>query len=227
MKTMNVKPVVTIFSAVFFASLLNSCGKTDRVVNTPAATTSSGSTTVVPPPPPPAPSPSPSPGGGNQDPLTFQIRGKGVGSGQDTQITAAITTDNVLKVKVYIVPGQQGNYVHQTTELKVTLAVNGAEFTPTYTTSNYSYGRIGETSNIIDLSGRITPGQPVQITVKNPSNDFYCTYLAASNGYLWDGTSWSLVNSLAKQYPGCRKQVWKEHDWSADLTVQTSASRAI
>lgn len=134
--------------------------------------------------------------------------------------TGAISTDGVLKVKFHV-NAEQGNNVWKASELKVTLAVNGREFTPTYTSNNYTYGRVGEDSNVVDLSSYVTPGQSVTITAKSPLNDFYCTYWG---GYNADG---SFVNPQYNQYPGCRKAVFYNHTWSGVILVQTSSTVAI
>ena len=145
-------------------------------------------------------------------------------NGAQTAVTPQITTDNVLKVK-FRVTAEQGNSVHKASELKVTIAMNGTEVTPQYTSNNYTYGLVGETSNVIDLSSYVTPGVPVQITVKNPANDFYCTYWG---GYFYDGYGVKQnVNPLYNVYPGCRKAVNALHNWSGVLIVQTSSTQSI
>jgi hypothetical protein len=143
-------------------------------------------------------------------------------NGNQVATTPSITTDNVLRVR-FRVTAEQGNNVWKASELKVTIAAGGTEVTPTFTNSNFSYGQVGETSNIMDLSSYITPGQPVQIVVKNPANDFYCTY---ANWY-WDGFQWLNTNPQYNLYPGCRKAVQSMHKWSGVLTIQTSSTRAL
>ncbi len=153
-----------------------------------------------------------------------------------TQVMATpntITTDNVLKVK-FRVTADQGNVVWKATELKVTIAVNGTEVTPMYTNNNYTFGIVGETSKVIDLSSYVTPGQNLQITIKNPENDYYCTYWG---GYYWNTSapvSWFGMYPVAEQvnpqynaYPGCRKKVFSSHNWGGVLYVQTSSTQAI
>lgn len=141
-------------------------------------------------------------------------------NGGQAATTGNITTDNVLKVK-FRVGAEQGNAIHSASELKVTIAVGGTEVTPNYTDNSYVYGRVGETSNVINLSSYVTPGQKVKIVIKNPMNDFYCTYWG---GYNIDG---SYVNPLYNSYPGCRKAVNSKHQWSGTLLVQTSSTKAI
>lgn len=209
--------------AVFAASImLTACGKTHRsasvdspapapvsnypVYTVPTTSTSTNTNTST-----------------GTAPLSFEF----TKLGSQTVVTNSFNTDNVLKVK-FRVTAEQGNSIWKATELKVTIAFNGTEVTPTYTSSNYTYGVIGETSNVIDLSSYLTPGVPVQITIKNPSNDFYCTY-QPSPFYYWDsGTgTYQPVNPQYNAYPGCRKAVFTNHNWSGVLTVQTSSTQAI
>jgi hypothetical protein len=147
--------------------------------------------------------------------------------GSQTATTPNTTTDNVLKVK-FRVTADQGNSAHQASELKVTIAVGGTEVTPQYTSSNYTFGQIGETSNVIDLSSYVTPGMPVQIVIKDPKSDFYCTY-APTPFYYWDPNTYSYVavNPLYNSYPGCRKAVFSSHNWGGVLYVQTSHTQPI
>ena len=79
-----------------------------------------------------------------------------------------------------------------------------------------------------DLSSYLTPGVPVQITIKNPANDFYCTY-APNPFYYFDSTTYTYqpVNPQYNAYPGCRKAVFATHNWSGVLLVQTSSTQAI
>jgi hypothetical protein len=161
-------------------------------------------------------------------PLSFEFTAYG---GQAV-ITPPFSTDNVLKVK--FVPGTtQGNNFHSASELAVTLVTNNTEFVPKYTTSNYTYGMVNEQSNVIDMSGYITPGNNIQITVKTPKNDYYCTY-APNPFYYFDGTQYVPTNPLYNNYPGCRRDVFvntsdntKSHKWSGKLIVQTSNTQAI
>lgn len=213
----------TLFNIAMITVLgltLGACGSTKRVA--PKSTTTSPSTTSPTPPPP---------GGGGGDPPpvtgTAPLSYEFTKLGNETYVTGNITTDNVLKVRFKVTTGQ-GNIVHQASELKVSIAVNGTEVTPSYTENNYVYGRVGETSNIADLSAYITPGVPLQITVKTPMNDFYCTY-APNPFYYWDQNtgSYQPVNPLYNSYPGCRKAVYSSHNWSGILIVQTSTTSAI
>jgi hypothetical protein len=154
-------------------------------------------------------------------PLSFEF----TLTGSQTAITPAFHTDNVLKVK--FVPGTtQGNNFWSATELAVTLSTNGTEFTPKYTSANYTYGQINESSNVIDISSYIAPGSNIQITIKNPKSDFYCTY-APNPFYYWDGTQYAPTNPYYNVYPGCRKAVFSNHNWSGKLIVQTSSTQAI
>ncbi len=154
-------------------------------------------------------------------PLSFEF----TLNGNQTAITPAFSTDNVLKVK--FVPGiTQGNNYHSATELAVTLTVNNTDFSPKYTSNNYTYGQVNEQSNVIDMSGYISPGSNIQIVVKSPKNDFYCTY-APNPFYYWDGTQWAPTNPLYNNYPGCRKDVFSSHQWSGKVIVQTSNTSAI
>lgn len=220
MKTLKYLPTAALVLALGLQ--LSGCGKTKRV-DPNADLASAGSNSISAPPsggtPPPPTTTPPSPTG--QAPLSYEFSKYG----NETYTTGTITTDNVLKVKFKVTAGQ-GNSVHQATELKVTIAVNGTEVTPTYTSSNYVYGKVGETSNVIDLSSYLSPGVPVTITVKNPMNDFYCTYWA---GYYWDSTTYSYqpVNPLYNSYPGCRKAVYQSHTWSGNLIVQTNSTTDI
>lgn len=217
----NLKPIAMI--AILATGLaLSSCGKTKRY----EPTTSSGGTVVNPAPPPVVippviPPVDPPPAGGA--PLSYEF----TRNGTQTYTTGSITTDNVLKIK-FKVTAEQGNQVWKASELKVTIAVNGVEVTPTYTSNQYIYGKVGETSNVVDLSAYITPGVASVITVKLPKNDFYCTYVP-NPFYTFDYTTYTYVpvNPQYGQYPGCRKEVYKTHNWSGILTVQTSATQAI
>jgi hypothetical protein len=214
----------TVFNLAMIAALglsLGACGSTKRVASptttttpstTPSPTTPTTPTTPVTPPPTTGTAP-----------LSYEF----TRTGNQTYVTGNITTDNVLKVRFKVTVGQ-GNSVHQATELKVTLAVNGTEVTPSYTTNNYAYGRVNEVSEIADLSAYITPGVPLQITVKSPMNDFYCTYVP-NPFYYFDQTTYTYqaVNPQYNAYPGCRKAVFSSHNWSGVLTVQTSSTQAI
>ena len=153
---------------------------------------------------------------GTDPALSYEISLKG----DEAATTGKITTDNVLKVR-FRITADQGNNVHQASELAMVIAVNGTEMSPTFTDSAYTYGRVGETSNLLDFSSYLTAGKKVKVTVKSPKNDFYCTYWG---GYNSDGT-W--VNPLYNSYPGCRKAVNANHTWSGVLLVQTSSTEAI
>lgn len=154
-------------------------------------------------------------------PLSFEF----TLNGNQTAITPAFSTDNVLKVR--FVPGiTQGNSFHSASELAVTLSVNSTEFTPKYTSNQYTYGQVNEQSNVIDISGYISPGANIQIVIKNPKSDFYCTY-APNPFYYWDGTQWAPTNPLYNNYPGCRKAVFSSHQWSGKLLVQTSNTTSL
>ncbi|MGZ3693258.1 MAG: hypothetical protein ACXWQO_03570 [Bdellovibrionota bacterium] len=211
--------LVTIFAT---GLLLSACGKTSRVAATEDAT---GTAAII-----AAPtytmtttSTSTSTSTSGTAPLSFEF----TKLGSQAVITPAFNTDNVLKVK-YRVTAEQGNSVWKATELKVTIAFNGTEVTPTYTANNYTYGLIGETSAVIDLSSYLTPGVPVQIVVKNPSNDFYCTYVPNPFYYFDNGTgTYQPTNPQYNAYPGCRKAVFSSHNWSGVLLVQTSSTQAI
>lgn len=223
MRTQN-KPILTLaILAVAFS--LSACGKTNRSVS--GISTGAGVVTV-----PPSnststvtftntsTSTSTSTNTSSSPPLSYEF----TLNGSQVAQTPTITTDNVLKVK-FRVTAEQGNNFHKASELKVTIAMNGTEVTPQYTSSNYTYGMVGETSNVIDLSSYVSPGVPVKITVKNPANDFYCTY--------WGGTykdGYGViqpVNPLYNVYPGCRKAVNSLHNWSGVLIVQTSSTQSI
>ena len=146
-------------------------------------------------------------------------------NGNQNAITPEFSTDNVLKVK--FAPGTtQGNSFHSASELNVTLTLNGQSFSPQFTSANYSYGAVGETSNVIDLSGYVSQGSKVQIGVINPKSDFYCTY-SPNPFYYWDGTQYAPTNPLYNSYPGCRKAVFSSHQWSGTVIVQTSSTIAI
>lgn len=220
------------------------CGKTKRSDASVAATGTSLTTSAVSAPPgigtPPAPVTTP-PAATGQPPLSYEF----IQLGSQTYTTPAITTDNVLKVSFTVGTTldnatSTNNATWQASELAVTIAVNGREVSPSFTTNNYTYGRVGEVSAVVDFSQQLTPGLPVTITVKNPKYDFYCTYLAntcgvqvnsyANPGYYSCGGSYvfgDLVNVLANQYPGCRKPVFSTHRWSGKLLVQTSTTSAI
>jgi len=225
MKALNLPiSILTIFVA---ALTLSACGKTNRassstgkaesVVIPPAPCTSNCNPTVDPDPSDPAPTDPTSPAHSYE----FTLKGN------QAAATGNITTDNVLKVK-FRVTAEQGNHVHKASELKVTFAVGSTEITPTFTSSNYTYGRVGETSNVVDLSSYVTPGQPVSITVKLPKNDFYCTY-APNPFYYWDSNTgaYQPTNPQYNAYPGCRKEVHSTHNWSGVIIVQTSSTQAI
>lgn len=225
MKTLNLPiSVLTILIAAF---TLSACGKTNRassstgkaeaVVIPPAPCTAD---CVVEPTPTPNPTSNPTP---TSPPLSYEFTLKG----NQAASTGNITTDNVLKVK-FKVTAEQGNHVHKASELKVTFSVGGTEVTPNYTSSNYTYGRVGETSNVVDLSSYVTPGQAVTIQVKLPKNDFYCTY-SPNPFYYWDPNTgaYQPTNPQYNAYPGCRKEVHSTHNWSGVLYVQTSSTRSI
>lgn len=228
MKTIQMqKPVIALLAA---SLLLSACGKTKRFEPQVSGNTSvTGVTVPSPGSPPVTPTPPSTPTG--VAPYSYEFSKLGY----ETYTTGTITTDNVLKVK-FQVTAEQGNSVHKASELKVTLVVNGHEVTPTYTSSNYVYGQVGETSNVIDLSSYITPGVPATITVKLPANDFYCTY-APTPFYYFDYTTYTYepVNPLYGSYPGCRKAVFAgtgsghtgAHTWSGVILVQTSATDSI
>ncbi len=154
-------------------------------------------------------------------PLSFEF----TLTGSQTAVTPAFSTDNVLKVK-FVTGNTQGNAFHSASELAVVLNTNGTDFTPKYTASNYTYGMVNENSNVIDMSNYISPGSNIQITIKNPKSDFYCTY-APTPFYYWDGTQYAPTNPHYNVYPGCRKAVFSNHNWSGKLIVQTSSTQAI
>ena len=209
---------------VVLAISINGCGKTQRTTSTDASVSSS--VAVPPPSPPPAPPPSPPPSPPpitGSAPLTYSFTKLGT----ENFVTPAITTDNVLKIKFTVSP-DQGNSVWKASELKVFVHVAGTSVTPTYTSSNYVYGNVGETSNVIDLSSYLQPGQSPSITIDTPANDFYCTY-APNPFYYWSEStySWQPTNPQYNQYPGCRKAVFRNHNWGGTLTIQTSTTQAI
>jgi hypothetical protein len=209
--------------AVFATGLLlSACGKTTR--NSTATDAPTSAPVIVAPPvfTMTSTSTSTSTSTTGTAPLSFEF----TKLGSQAVITPAFNTDNVLKVK-FRVTAEQGNSVWKATELKVTIAFNGTEVTPTYTASNYTYGLIGETSAVIDLSSYLTPGVPVQILVKSPSNDFYCTYIPSPFYYFDQYGQQQQVNPQYNSYPGCRKAVFTNHNWSGVLTVQTSSTQAI
>ncbi len=219
------KPI-TILAILITALTFSACGKTKRA----GGNTGVSSPVVIAPAPcfncniPDEPVPSdpddPSP---LAPPLSYEFSL----NGNQNATTPNITTDNVLKVK-FKVTAEQGNHVHKATELKVTIRVNGTDVTPQYTSSNYTYGRVGETSNVINLSSYVTPGVPVQIQVILPKNDFYCTYVP-NPFYYWDPNTgaYQPTNPQYNAYPGCRKEVHSTHKWSGILIVQTSSTQAI
>lgn len=220
MRSAKYAPVIT--TLVLVMSLV-ACGSTKKVGSDLAST---ASPSVIAPPTPPASSGdtgSPASASG-LSPLTYEINR----TGSQTYTTPAITTDNVLKVK-FRVGASQGNIMHQASELNVLISVNGTEITPLYLADNWNYGRVGETSNVIDLSSSISPGVPVTITVKNAKNDFYCTYSDMQwqynqNLYMWE---YKNTNPLYNSYPGCRKEVFSSHTWSGVLIVQTNNTTSI
>lgn len=221
MKSVKHTPTAALF--LVLAMSLAACGSTKRV-EVPAA--SAGASIVVPPPPPCVGSSCS--GSGSTPPATgttppsyeFSLTGATA-----AYTTPTIVTDNVLKVK-FKVGNNNGTAAWQATELKVTLAVNGTEVMPTYTSNNYNYGQINETSNVIDLSYALSPGVPVTITVKNPMTDFYCTYWGGYQ-YNYNTYQWEMVNPLYNQYPSCKKAVAPAHTWSGVIIVQTNTSSAI
>lgn len=221
----NQKLPIMMLAALVVAISFNGCGKTNRATDMQV----SGITSPNLPPPPTYTSTNTNTSTSTSTntnvqldpPLSFEF----TLTGSQTAITPAFQTDNVLKVK--FVPGTtQGNSFHSASELAVTLSVNGTEFTPQYTSNNYTYGLIGESSNVINMSSYIQPGANVQITIKNPKSDYYCTY-APNPFYYWDGTQYAPVNPLYNVYPGCRKAVYTNHNWSGKLLVQTSSTNAI
>ena len=202
------------------ALTLGACGKTTRFSNEDTTTTAAVVAPPAPTPPPPSSTP---PTSGGTAPYSFEF----VKNGNQIYASNTITTDNVLKVK-FRVGNTQGNNLHSATELNVVIRVNGTEIVPTYTSSNYTYGLVGETSNIIDFSSYLSPGVPVQIQVTSPKSDFYCTY-APNPFYYWDENTyaWQPVNPLYNAYPGCRKAVNSAHQWSGAIIVQTNSTTEI
>jgi hypothetical protein len=225
--TMKTNKPSLILLTLISAFALSACGKTERSVTSNNGTASGGGGGVITIPTSTNTSTYTNTGTNtstntNVDPpYVFEINGL---AGDQIAQTPPINTDNVLKVKFQVTAGQ-GNTVHQATELKVTIRVNGTEVTPQYTSDNWTYGKVGETSKVIDLSSYVTPGVDVKIQVKNPMNDFYCTYWG---GYYWDGNGVKQkVNPLYGVYPGCRKEVKDIHKWSGTLIVQTSSTKSI
>lgn len=220
---MKTKNSITLMSFLALTLILSACGKTTRTASYAGSSSSGGSSSN-----PTYTYTNTSTGTytytdtdtgtnvGTAPALSYEFTAKG----NQAVATGNITTDNVLKVK-FRVTAEQGNQVWKASELKVTLSINGAEVTPTYTNSNYTYGRVGETSNVIDLSGYVSPGVPVQIVAKAPKNDFYCTYWGGVNA---DG---SYVNPQYNSYPGCRKEVFTNHNWSGVILIQTSSTVSI
>lgn len=223
MKT-NKLPLMPI-AALVVAISLSACGKTNRdATSTSTDTTVSAATATTPPSLATVTytSTSTSTSTTVQDaPLSFEF----TLNGNQNAITPAFQTDNVLRVR--FVPGvTQGNSFHSASELAVTLTMNNTQFTPQYTSNNYTYGQVSENSNVIDMSSYIQPGADVQIAITTPKSDFYCTY-APNPFYYWDGTQYAPVNPLYNSYPGCRKAVFSSHQWSGKLIVQTSHTTAI
>lgn len=145
---------------------------------------------------------------GSAPPFSYELSAEG-----DVKATTGkIVTDNVLKVR-FVVGTDQGNHIHQASELKITIAVGGTEVSPTYNGGSV-YGKINQSSGVIDLSPYVTPGKKIKIVLKNPMNDFYCTYSYGGN-------------PLYKSYPGCYKAVNQYHKWTGTLLVQTSSTKAI
>jgi hypothetical protein len=227
MKTKNL-PMISLAALAILS--FTACGKTSRdSTSTDSATTSPiGGTT------PPGTSTFTSIGtttttstSTGQAPLTFNI----TLNGNQNAITPSFSTDNVLKVK--FTPGTtQGNSFHSASELAVTLTLNGLTFTPQYTASNYTYGQVGETSNVIDLSSHVSQGSTIQLGVISPKSDYYCTYspnpFYYTTGYDASGQPIQApTNPLYNSYPGCRKAVFSNHQWSGTITVQTSSTSAI
>lgn len=220
MKTLKLQK--NMIAALIAVTALSACGKTNRAdsgtvqATSPVAASPSPSTPSTPVVPP-----SSTPVVTLDAPLSFEF----TANGNQAAATGAFQTDNVLKVK--FIPGvTQGNSMHSASELAVTLSYNGTEYTPQYTSTNYTYGKVSEASNVIDMSANITPATDIVITIKNPKSDFYCTY-APTPFYYWDGTQYAPVNALYNQYPGCRKAVFSSHQWSGKLLVQTSHTTAI
>lgn len=219
-----------MFGALLIAISFNACGKKSSSATGSAASTNTVGVTNTADPVTPtytntstSTSTSTNTSVAGDPPLSFEINSL---TGTQQAQTPAIRTDGVLKVKFQVTPGQ-GNNVHQASELAVEIWLNNATMVvPKYTSNNYSYGRVGETSNVIDLSGYVTQGQNVTLTVKNPKNDFYCTY-SPNPFYYWDGGQWAPTNPLYNTYPGCRKAVFTNHVWSGIILVQTSGTSAI
>jgi hypothetical protein len=186
------------------ASIGNSCCTTMTSTFTNTSTSTSTNTSTV-----------------QDPPLSFSFNL----AGNQNAITPAIQTDNVLKVK-FVVGATQGNSYHSASELAVNVGYNSQSFGARFTSSSYTYGQVGETSNVIDLSSLIQPGSGVQITISNPQNDFYCTY-APNPFYYFDGTQYVPTNPLYNSYPGCRRAVPSTQQWSGTLIVQTSHTTAI
>jgi len=150
--------------------------------------------------------------------LTYEVN---ITGGTNDFSTPAITTDGNLKVR-FLVGSNLGSSAFQGSELRVTIAVNGHEVVPTYTSANYEYGRTSDgPSEVINFTGDVTAGVSAIITITNPQYDFYCLY------------PWN--NALYGQYPGCRKGVLGSnvdpytpgHTWSGTLIVETSNTESI
>jgi hypothetical protein len=223
-----------ILSGVASFSLMG-CGKTSRSGASEAAPSSSNLSSAAPQIGSPTPISTPPAGSTNQAPHSYEF----VQLGGQSYVTPAIPTDNILRVKFKVGLTQDNANLpkyqptHQASELAVIIAVNGREISPTYTSSHYGFGEINEESNVIDFSQYLTRGLPVTITVKDAQNNFYCTYLASTRGYLFG--EW--VNPWAGVEASCRKPVKgaqtingiasPAHRWSGTLIVQTSSTAAI
>jgi hypothetical protein len=221
MKTKNL-PMISLAALAILS--FTACGKTSRESTATDSSTSAGVGATTPPSTATFTSIGTSTGTSTStglSPLSFSF----TLNGNQNAITPAFSTDNVLKVK--FTPGNtQGNSFHSASELAVVLTMNGQSYTPQYTNSNYTYGAVGETSNVIDLSGYVSQGSNIQIGVINPKSDYYCTY-SPNPFYYFDGTQYVPTNPLYNSYPGCRKAVFSSHQWSGTITVQTSSTSAI
>jgi hypothetical protein len=172
-----------ILAALAFA--LSACGKSDYAATTTSTSAQASVATVYAVTTSTSTSTSTTTSTGTLASLSFSF----TLLGSQSAVTPAFSSDNVLKAK-FSLGSSLGNGYHSATEFAVTIQLNGISGTPQFTASSYTYGEVGETSNVIDLSGYVSQGSNVQLRVINPLNNYYCTY-APNPFYYWNGTQYA------------------------------------
>lgn len=213
-----------LLTAIIMVSLvfLPACGKkgggdAEEGTEQTGTVTPSPVTPSPPTPPTPTPTPTPSPVGGDA-PLSYEVDKTG---GSAIFITTPISTDNVLRVRYEV--GPAGNQFFDGTDVRVEISVNGTTRIPRYTSDpacpagGCEYGRPSDgPSDIMDFSGVVTPGVPVQIEITQARYNWYC-YSGTYPGFYdpYNGCNYRLVQdpNPGIGFPG--------HYWKGRLIVQT------